>query len=366
MLLGDIRNNVDDLRLLAVRGWNWWLSELWPLLPRGLRARLEARPERMTVELRDESVVLGRRAGDAYEEIGSYPVDDAGAEDVKAALAGLPGMPPPDEVALRLSVGDVLFRKVQLPLGAMRDLKGILAHEMDRQSPVDPAQIYFDYRVVHKDKSAGRLDVELRLVKRASVDRAIEFCRAIGFAPAEIEFVEASEKVVGAPFVIDRSRLLRRKLRALLTPGLVALVLLLTVLTAHMALARRERAIDALARQAAQLRTEATAVEKLRSDIRDAEVRTEFLSGLKTSPLFVKTLSDVTHILPDGSWLFGLELNGNEIRIRGYSPAASDLIGLFDSSPSFTNAQFRSPLMQAPAKKLERFDLSFDVRENRQ
>ncbi|HUD52832.1 PilN domain-containing protein, partial [Parvibaculum sp.] len=101
----------------------------------------------------------------------------------------------------------------------------------------------------------------------------------------------------------------------------------------------------------------------LKRDVSDARARMAFLGEAKKSPLLVGILAEVTNILLDGTWLFEFQLNGKEVRIRGYSPEASKLIALFDAAPQFTNAQFRSPLVQGQSKELERFDLSFDIRE---
>jgi hypothetical protein len=65
--------------------------------------------------------------------------------------------------------------------------------------------------------------------------------------------------------------------------------------------------------------------------------------------------------LPDGSWLTEFSMSGNRIRIGGYSRAASDLIGVFDRSGRFINAQFAAPVTQGPSPGIERFDLTFET-----
>jgi general secretion pathway protein L len=102
-------------------------------------------------------------------------------------------------------------------------------------------------------------------------------------------------------------------------------------------------------------------VESLQDEINKANLGMAFLAQQKQSPLLVKILAEVTKILPDNTWLVEFELHGREVRIRGYSAAASSLIALFDNSRLFTNAQFRAPSMQGQ-NGAERFDLSFEVK----
>jgi Tfp pilus assembly protein PilN len=76
-------------------------------------------------------------------------------------------------------------------------------------------------------------------------------------------------------------------------------------------------------------------------------------------------LSELAQTLPDGSWIYSFQLNGREARIDGFSSSASALIGLFDKSPLFANAQFRAPLTQAQQPGLERFDLSVEIKDSK-
>jgi Tfp pilus assembly protein PilN len=108
-------------------------------------------------------------------------------------------------------------------------------------------------------------------------------------------------------------------------------------------------------------KSRAQVVQRLQDQINEANLGMNFLAQLKQSPLLVKILAEATRVLPDNTWLVEFELQGHELRLHGYSGSASSLIAVFDNSQFFTNAQFRSPLIQGE-RGLERFDLSFDVR----
>jgi general secretion pathway protein L len=87
-----------------------------------------------------------------------------------------------------------------------------------------------------------------------------------------------------------------------------------------------------------------------------------FLAEAKTtSPVLVQVLNELTRLLPDGTWLHQLELNGKEMIMQGESPASSAIIGLIEASPLFRNVTYRSPVTQNRVTGAERFNLAAEV-----
>lgn len=364
MLVGRLRNGIEEGSDLAVAGWRWWTTELAALIPESVGAAIQKPEPRIVVDFVGEAVVVRYQAGKEPVELARFranEIDDESAEKMS-------GPPPSVDVGrlkttIRLPLEQVLRRKVQLPRTAKRNLREILTHELERQSPIDPAQIYFDYQAPRRASKAERIDIELRFVKRDLIDGAVEICRSLGLSPIDVEFLDDRGEAEGTPFIVDKRANARKRLRSFLAPVLATVTVVFALSAANAALSRNQVAVDLLSERAEHLKAEAQAVEKLNQNVQDARVRLEFLGNAKQTQLLVGLLAEVTRFLPDDSWLFEFELNGREVRIRGYSPSASKLIEIFDKSPRFTNAQFRAPLVQGQAKKLERFDLSFDLRE---
>jgi len=360
-LLDNLRDKLEEGGEAAIAGWHWWTAELWAALPEVARAALNKPEPRLIVDLIGEDIVVQKATGAELIELARFRTDELGNDVASPAELGVHGA----TATIRLPASYALKRHIHLPIAGKRNLREILVHELDRQSPIDPTLVYFDYRVTARDKEAGRIGVELRLVKRDLTDRASDICRSLDLAPLDVEFLNDRGETDGTRFVIDRKTHTRRRMRSFVTPTLAAVAILLALSAAHAALSRNQTGLDRLSSEMRRLRSEAQIVDKLKRDVSEAKARLDFLGNAKRSPLLVRTLADVTHILPDKSWLFEFELNGNEVRIRGYSPAASKLVELFDNSQSFANAQFRSPIVQGSSKDLERFDLSFDLKEPR-
>ena len=67
-----------------------------------------------------------------------------------------------------------MHKTLDLPLAAAENLREVLTFEMDRQTPFTADQVYFDYQIVQRDNTNGRISVEMTAVHRADVDTAIQ------------------------------------------------------------------------------------------------------------------------------------------------------------------------------------------------
>lgn len=354
----------DKFRAVVITGWRWWVGELSALVPAHVRELFQEQSAAVTVDIVGRDIVVQRTAGGA-----TLPILRVSRDELESPIARqaaienvLKATDPADHVVMRLPGGDLLRKTVKLPFAARRNLKNILKYELERVSPLDPGKVYFDHRVLHHDKATNTLEIELRILKRESADDAVQFCRSIGLEPSVIGFVGEAGGEQERSFPVSRAATLRGRWSQWRVASLAALVVVLGLSELLAAYAREQAAEEALAGQLARARANAQVAERLQNDLAKAKQGIAFLDSQKQSPLVVKVLAEVTRILPDHTWLIEFELQGREVRINGYSRAASSLIALFDSSKLFTNAQFRAPLTQGPANDLERFDLSFEIR----
>lgn len=272
-----------------------------------------------------------------------------------------------DEIAddrdktLTLPAAGVLRPTVRLPNAPDRTLRNVLKYELEKLSPVPPEQVYFDFQVLRRDKASNTAEVALRIIRRDIVDGAVRQTHAAGLGVAAIRFDGDARSADPAAFPVDRGSYLRdqwRRRRAAIL-GLAALVLLLAVLLA--AYLRGAAISDDLADQVSSEGLQALRVEQLQQRIARATAQLAFLGEQKRKPSFAAVLADVTHALPDGTWLTEFDLSGDKVRIGGYSRSAAELIAIFDRSGRFADAQFAAPVTQGAAPGVERFDLTFTL-----
>ena len=345
-----------DLAALAGAGWRWWTGELLAMLPEGIAQALRGGGA-VTIELRDGDVLATDERGAVLLRLPRQEIEGARLPPaLRDRLAGA-------RIVVRLPQQQVLRRAVSLPFAARRDLRRILDFELERQSPIDPEQIYADHRISHRDRRANKLKAEMRIIRRETVDNALALCRALGLDASGIVIGGEEASAAESEFRPPRGLLARPRPRSRAVPALAAAAAALAAAAIIVPLIRYDAAVTALAAEVAEAKSAARATEALARQIGQEREKASFVLRQKEAPLLAKVLAEVARRLPDGSWIFQFEMQGREVRIHGYSPQASSLIGLFDGAPFFANARFRSPLTRAAKGDVERFDLSFEVTE---
>jgi general secretion pathway protein L len=350
--------------LTAVQmGWQRWQGEIAALIPAGLRNALTSGGAIIAIDLEDNGIILRRFTDGAVAEIARLPSATFDAAHLRAALS--PYLARPwflrDSFALRLPDATALRRDLSLPLAARRNIASLLDLELERQSPVDRDEIYHDYRIL--GTIAGRVDIVWRMVRRRNVLPALEICRQAGVELAVIAFTGDEAPSDGGNFpVVPRAALLLR-LRHGLVRGLLLLILALAIAVTAGAYARNQQALDDFSLRVDQARLQARASLQLQHEIDAARQRTALLLREKQGLTVTRLLAETTRLLPAGSWITGFAYQDGEVRLQGYSNAASSLIALFDASPLFASAEFRAPLVQGQSPGTEQFDLALKIRK---
>jgi general secretion pathway protein L len=346
----------------ARAGWRWWLRELAYFVPGPLREVFAPDRDAILIAAKRDEFVVTRRAGVFETVIARIPRDEFAARTLRLSVPRATGLARwfADPVILELPAQDALVRSLRLPRGAARNLGAILRHEVPRQSPLDAQDIYYDYRVTAADRDG--LDVALRIIRREPVDACVALCGEAGIALSAVAFVGDAEPARGGVFPVDAAAARRFSLAPRVVPALAGLVLLLTAGLVGSLYLRGEAVAADLAARVDAARHGAMEVSALQRKLDAANRQAAFLAQQKRSPAAVAVLATVSRLLPDDTSLYEFEMNGGEIRLHGFSAEAASLIALFDASPHFSDAQFRSPLMQGPTPNAQRFDLSVKLR----
>ena len=76
---------------------------------------------------------------------------------------------------------------------------------------------------------------------------------------------------------------------------------------------------------------------------------------LRRHPEAIDTLNRLSVLLPDGSWLTALAINGDEVMIEGISDDNVRLVQLLEASPGFTALTYAAPVVRSRNDDNERF-----------
>jgi len=335
-----------------------WRDELLVLVQEGRAAFRKRAQSPLLLRFLDDGSVTVEQAGVA-EHAFVTAHDDQRARTLARILLTDNAAGKMCDVEIVLPSAQLLRRLVRLPFMPRRALPGALRFELDRLSPLPPDQLYFDFRLVARDRKANKSELDLRVIKRDVVREAVALCHAAGAQVSAIGFEDDAHKADWRQFPIDRPAFLRslwQRSNLIVLSGLAAFLFLafLASLYANGAAANAD-----LADQIDAARLGASRVEQVQHQIRDARAQIEFPEQQKRDPLLVAILAETSNALPDGTWLSELSVNERKVRIQGISHAASDLIGRLGHS--FSNAEFTAPVVQNPQDRLDRFDISFDL-----
>jgi len=336
----------------------WWLRELAGLVPASLRAALSGEGDLLSVTIGAGEATIARLARGVRRELGRIDLSRERAEQRVAVGRIVRGRMRRADVVVALGAERVLRKTLDLPLAAEGELSSLLRFELDRQTPFSPEQACYDYRIKARDKVSGRMKVEIAVAPRDEVERALALAADWGLNPDMVTAAGDEES--------ERSFDLSGRVTTNGFGGRAVLTVLLALVAAGLlagAVALPLRWQAEAARDAEKALAAARTVAKDATDLREALVRrrqdARFLIDRKlNTPLTVSVLADVTRLLPDDTYLFELRLQEGRLRVRGYAPAASPLLELFEGNPRFGGARFESPVTRVPGIDKERFDLS--------
>jgi general secretion pathway protein L len=331
--------------------FRWWVERLAELVPANWLTLLAKSSDAAILDLQGDGFTLHvRRDGtEALVARGTLP-------DLKSVLTSVTNLP--QMLLLRVAPDRGLCKKLSVPLAARRDLKTLLGFEIDRESPFEQSEVYWNFMAGAQDKARGKLDVDLVIVPRSIADAAIAAARDAGFDPAALEVDVGAGKPVLIWIAAQpgmRRILPYRKLipLAAVTGGLAAALVILSFAGQQWSLFIADRTISQL-RGTAQ---EASGLQQA-ANHRLASIR--FLGrGGDSSALAV--LAAATRTLPDDTYLSSLGLHDGHVTMSGYSESAASLIGRLEKSSSFRDPVFDSPLTEAEESDEEKFTISMSL-----
>ena len=332
----------------------WWTAELTQCVPPVLRGSLARPGQVIELVVADGAARFSRRRGGKIDELARIGLARNEEAQARRALSNLRAQirPKRSRIHLGIASGQVLRRTVDFPVSVVENLREVLELELDRHTPFRPSEVYFDHRISGFEDDGKRVLVELAVVPRRLADRALAIARALGFRPERIGIAgeDGIDFLRGeADGEIDwpgQSRIANIGL------GLgVALLLLLPWLALKFTEQREEARV-------AELRQEAASTDALRKEVQVLLKRNRSLPLRKQNgPTLMAVLDELARILPDGTWVAELRLEGAKLSLVGYSASASALIAVLEDSDLFSGTDFASPVMPDPALHAERFHL---------
>jgi general secretion pathway protein L len=337
--------------------WAWWSGEIGTLIPEVLRILFSGgRPAQLVYENETLRIVNHGVNGEEVAENFQKLIDFKDS-DQKRLLASA------SEIRLCLERKKYLFKEVTLPIEAEENLREVLAFEMDRQTPFNANQVYYDYVINGRDKQNRTLDITLIL---APVDKIASPLRQLYEHGIKINAISPCEEVISKLNAVnllppERREKPRKRYRLI---NLLLFLVVISVVIGNLIVPVWQKSILAEQLEMTQYSSQQKADEasELKAEVAQAEIENRFLENKKRSSLqALEILNELSLLLPDDTWISHFEIRDEKVHLHGQSVASAALIPFIESSKLFRNVSFRSPVTQNKKNNTERFHISAEL-----
>lgn len=343
----------------------WWFGELSALVPTPLRQALKPAERTIAVTIGENRISLTRIEGGITEPLGQFDTkrDGGGAshQDLEPLLTKFPTAR--WRWGLYLENDAVLHDRLHLPIAAKENYYEAVEFQINRLTPFQRSEIYFDCRPVTAGTTGHTLCIDYIIAPLEKVDTAVRRLTSIGIP---VDFVTtASELSAEQP----RFNLLsghnppRRNRGTRLNAGLAILAVVLGGAAIFLSLDNDRRHAATLSAKVESLRNEARIASQLRSTFASEQRSVNYVLNLKEDHnSVIQILNDLTRLLPDDSWISQFSYKGGKIQIVIHAPESSSIVRLVEGSDRFSGAKMMTAVRKLKDANRERFTLSFSMK----
>lgn len=354
--LGDVHRHASSA--LA-----WWLGELRSAAADAARWVRSLDRNALTLEAGERQWILRRR----HRLLGEIDWQSLGAEARQQRLKELVTQAG-RSVALCIEIPPerLLSKVIDLPARAHAQLDRILSFEISRHFPFPAERVFYRYRVIGRSgtaASAPYVSIEIVAVPR---DVVASITGELAAAGQRVGAIALRAAPAAAPLFLGRQALVppqspRRTSRLLA----VGFALMAVVAAISWPLAQQLR-LAAMEREVAALKPTAEAAQRAQAERQRATDQAAAIARLLAErPPLIAIVDVLSRLVPDGSWLTSLSINGREVVLQGLSPSASAIALALGRDPHFGSVVFRSPIARDAATGLEHFEFGATLKATR-
>jgi len=332
----------------------WWQGALLAWLPRRWQWQLGFAPSRLLLARQDDALALSRQREQATEPLARLPWPLAPQELDALLPSRLQAMPRywllPPKLALR--------RPLRLPAAAATRLRDVARFEIDRQTPFEAEQVWFDVRLcgVRED---DQLDAELVVVPKRALDGADGVPVVWRDQLSGVDVADAQGEPLHVNLLPEGQRQSRGDPLARWNLLLLALGLVSLAVAAGLLLDNRQAAADALQAQVQASAQRARAVAVQRQQLVDLIEGAAFLEQQRAArPAAIEVWNELSQRLPDGTYLEKFSMEGDELQLIGLSSEASSLVERLEGAPTWRTPSLSGVLQSDSGQGRDRFTMT--------
>ena len=260
---------------------------------------------------------------------------------------------------------DLCFRRtLELPYASRRTIARVLDLDLSSATPFQPADVYSGHRVLETGGADSLMTIEQIILRRDLLEplkqglaqrrvplRAIVFRESSGGLLSLA--LNADGKAFGGRAYSHWIRILAMSMALLIvSAGISAAVSNYREAGRNAELAAR---VEVLEQKAVSVRDRLDVIKS--STVEIAELRRWKSNGGRA----LKTVEEMSRLIPDNTFLEGLSLDGAAVTIDGQSASPEGLITLLESSLLFEKAAFTSPVFRNSGEAYSHFTLQLEI-----
>ena len=253
--------------------------------------------------------------------------------------------------------------RLHLPVAAKENFYEAVEFQINRQTPFQRSEVYFDCYPVATNNASRTLCIDYVIAPLEKVDTAVANMTALGIP---VDFVTTASEVLGQRprfnLLSNRNPPHRNRGRKL-NSFLAILAALLGGTVIYLTLDNDRRYAAALSARVETLRNEAHAAERLHGEIASEQRSVNFVLNLRrdTDPV-VQVLNDLTRLLPDDTWVSRFTYKSGKIQIVVHAPESSSIVRLVEGSDRFADAKMMTAVRKLKDENRERFTLGLSAK----
>ena len=355
-----------DKEIDLARFFKWWGGQLSFLLPQKFLDALARGKSLIVVEVNTTSAKLSY-INHQQETLflGEFEFNDLAKEELHSLIENN-SQYSDAKIVLRVPGQLTVIQDVFLPAAAADNLHQVMSYELDRYTPFNKDQVYFDFIKMGPANNNTLIHLILILVQKTSLDTMYERCLSLGLQPF---YADSAARIIEPDEASRQYNLLpenlcqktsKKPLFIMFASMLLSLVLLAALLFLPLKIAE-----DGLS----GLKKHVRKVEKVALEIEDSKKSIDYLyqatqtviDKKNASPSVIEVINTVSQVLNDDTWVSNLRYFKKTLQLSGQSGSASSLIGSLEKTRLFRDTRFISPVTKDNRSGLERFKISTKV-----
>ena len=339
-------------------GLRWWRRSLLAWLPVRWQWALGWSQSRLLLRRQGEQLSVQRDTAGELQAVLELPWPQSPADLEPVLDARVRGLPR----HWVLPSSAVLRRPLRLPAAAAPRLRDVVGFEIDRQTPFEPAQVHYDVRE-GETLPDGQLQVELVVIPRPALEQWLQQSGSWAGQLAGVDADDGTGQPLGVNLLPATQRYVARNPMRRWNLLLGSATVLLLALAGNQLLVNRENAADQLREQVSAAARDARAVAAERQQLQQLVDGAAFLEEKRNGQAStLEVWNELTRLLPDGTYLEKLSVEGRTLQLIGLSREASQLVPLLQASPLWTKVNLTGVLQaDGGAGGRDRFTLTAEL-----